>query len=143
LFIALLSDEAIMLIENEALVRRAVEAYTRGDATQLLELVHPNLEWTYLNPDDPDPQPQVCHGRDQLAWGLERQASQGLATEVEEIISSGDNVVVVGRTPGADDHRAWRNGDRNILVLTVDGGQIVAMRAFRDQQEARRFAGLD
>ena len=48
--------------ENEALVRRAVEAYRRGDAAGLLELVHPDLEWTYLNPEDPDPQPQVCHG---------------------------------------------------------------------------------
>ena len=63
------SAEAIMSKENEALVRRAVEAYRRGDAAGLLELVHPDLEWTYLNPEDPDPQPQVRHGRDQLAWG--------------------------------------------------------------------------
>jgi len=111
--------------ENEALVRRAVEAYRRGDAAGLLELVHPDLEWTYLNPEDPDPQPQVCHGRDQLAWGLDHQARQGLATNVEEVTSAGDNVVVVGRTPGADHHRAWHNGDRTILVLTVGDGQIV------------------
>jgi ketosteroid isomerase-like protein len=137
------SDEAIMSNENEALVRRAVEAYRRGDTAGLLELVHPDLEWTYLNPEDPDPQPQVCHGRHQLAWGLGHQAGQGLATDVEEIISSGDNVLVVGRTPGADQHRAWRNGDRTILVLRVSDGQIVAMRAFRDREQARRFAGLD
>jgi len=129
--------------ENEALVRRAVEAYRRGDAAGLLELVHPDLEWTYLNPEDPDPQPQVRHGRDQLAWGLDHQARQGLATNVEEVTSAGDNVVVVGRTPGADHHRAWHNGDRTILVLTVGDGQIVAMRAFRDREQARRFAGLD
>jgi ketosteroid isomerase-like protein len=137
------SDEVIMPKENEALVREAVEAYRRGDTAGLLELVHPDLEWTYLNPEDPDPQPQVCHGRDQLAWGLDHQAGQGLATEVEEVTASGDNVVVVGRTPGADQHRAWHNGDRNILVLTIGGGQIVAMRAFRDREQARRFAGLD
>jgi ketosteroid isomerase-like protein len=142
LSILLRSDEAIVSQENEALVREAVEAYHQADTVRLLELVHPNLEWTYLNPEDPDPQPQVCHGRDQIAWALDHQAGQGAATEVEEIISHGDQVVVVARTPGADQRRAWRNGDRNILVLTVADGQISAMRAFRDRDQACRFAGL-
>ena len=31
---------------------------------------------------------------------------------------------------------------RNILVLTVQAGQIVAMRAFRDRDQAAKFAGL-
>jgi ketosteroid isomerase-like protein len=128
--------------ENDALVRRAVEAFVRADTAGLLELVHPDLEWTYLNPEDPDPQPQVCHGRDQVAWALDHQAGQGVTTEVEEITAHGDKVVVVARTPGADERRAWRNGDRNILVLTVADGQISAMRAFRDRYQARRFAGL-
>ena len=64
--------------QNEAVVRRAYEAYGRGDVTRLLELVHPDLEWTYLDPSFADPQPQVCHGRDQLAWALRRQADQGV-----------------------------------------------------------------
>jgi ketosteroid isomerase-like protein len=136
-------DEAIVSQENEALVRLAVEAYHQADTARLLELVHPDLEWTYLNPEDPDPQPQVCHGRDQIAWALDHQARQGVTPEVEEIISFGDKVMVVARTPGADQRRAWRNGDRNILVLTVAGGRISAMRAFRDRDQACRFAGLD
>lgn len=123
--------------------REAVEAYYRADTARLLELVHPDLEWTYLNPDDADPQPQVCRGRDQIAWALDHQAGQDVASEVEEIISApGGQVVVVARTPGADQRRAWHNGDRNILVLTVQAGQIVAMHAFRDQVQASRFAGL-
>jgi ketosteroid isomerase-like protein len=52
-----------MTQENEAPVREAVEAYYRADTARLLELVQPDLEWTYLNPEDSDPQPQVCHGR--------------------------------------------------------------------------------
>ena len=62
--------------DNEALVRSAYEAYGRGDAARLLDLVHPDLEWTYLDPSFADPQPQVCHGRDQLAWALGRQAGR-------------------------------------------------------------------
>ena len=129
--------------ENEALVREAVHAFYQGDTARLLELVHPDLEWTYLNPADPDPQPDVCRGRDQVAWALDHQARQGTATEVEEIVSGpGGQVMVVSRTPGLDEQRAWHNGDRNLLVLTVRDGQIVAMRAFRDRDQATQFAGL-
>ena len=41
--------------------------------------------------------------------------------------------------PGADQHRAWPGNDRNYLVLTLRQGQVVAMRAFRDLDEARSF----
>jgi ketosteroid isomerase-like protein len=129
--------------ENEALVREAVQAFYQGDTARLLELVHPDVEWTYLNPADADPQPEVCHGRDQIAWALDHQARQGAATQVEEIVSGpGGQVMVVSRTPGVDERRAWRNGDRNILVLTVRDNQIAALRAFRNRDQACRFAGL-
>ena len=129
--------------ECETLVREAVQAFYQGDTARLLELVHPDLEWTYLNPADPDPQPQVCHGRDQIAWALDQQARQGAATQVEQIVPGpGGHVLVVSRTPGLDERRAWTNDDRNILVLTVQAGQITAMRAFRDQDQASQFAGL-
>ena len=128
-----------MSAENEALVRSAYEAYGRGDVTRLLELIHPDLEWTYLDPGFADPQPLVCHGRDQLAWALGRQADRGGNSELEEIVSCGDKVMVAVHTPGADQHRAWPGNDRNYLVLTLRHGQIVAMRAFRDLDGARSF----
>jgi hypothetical protein len=42
-----------------------------------LELVHPDLEWTCLDPGMENPQPQTCHGREQLAWALGQQADRG------------------------------------------------------------------
>ena len=74
--------------ENEALVRSAYEAYGQGDMTRLLNLVHRDLEWTYLDPSVENPQPQVCHGRDELAWALGRQADR-LGWSSEEISSCG------------------------------------------------------
>ena len=47
--------------------------------------------------------------------------------------------MVVVHIPGADQHRAWQGNDRNYLVLTLRNGQVVAMRAFRDLDEARNF----
>ncbi len=48
--------------ENEALVRAAYRAYGQGDMTGMIALIHPDLEWTYLDPAFADPEPQTCHG---------------------------------------------------------------------------------
>jgi ketosteroid isomerase-like protein len=128
--------------EDESVVRAAYEAYGRGEVNSLLELVHPDLEWTYLDPSMENPRPQTCHGREQLAWALGQQADQGLVSQVEEIASTGDKVMVAVRTPGADQRRAKQAEDRSYLVLTMDRGRIVALRNFRDRDEARSFAGL-
>lgn len=128
--------------ENESVVRAAYEAYGRGEVSRLLGLVHPDLEWTYLDPGVQDPQPQVCHGREELAQALGQQADRGLVSRVEEIASSGDKVMVAVRTPGADQRRAWQADDRNYVVLTLARGRIVALRDFRDRDGARSFAGL-
>ena len=111
--------------------------------SRLLELIHPDLEWTYLNPGTTNPQPQVCHGREELASALAQQAGLGLVSQVEEITSSGGKVMVAVWTPGAGQRRAWQTGDRSYLVMTLDQGRIVATRDFRDCDEARGFTGLD
>ena len=64
-----------------------------------------------------------------------------MRSELEEIVCCGDKVMVAVHTPGADQHRAWQGNDRNYLVLTLRQGQVVAMRAFRDPDEARSFTG--
>jgi ketosteroid isomerase-like protein len=131
-----------MTDRNAALVREAYEAYGRGDVAGMMEFVDPELEWTYLNPAVGNPEPQTCHGRNELRRALERQAGQGLAAQIEEIVASGDQVLVAIRTPGVDRLRVRQAADRNYLVLTLDQGRIIRMRACRDGEEARRFAGL-
>jgi ketosteroid isomerase-like protein len=129
--------------DHESLVRAAYAAFGRGDVTAMMEYVHPDLEWTFLDPSAADPQPQTCHGRGQLQQTLERQAGQHQESVVEEVASRGDKVMVVVHTPGLDRRRrAWAGQDRNFMVLTVRDGQITALRACRDRDEARGFAGL-
>jgi ketosteroid isomerase-like protein len=132
----------VMADRNEALVRKAYEAYGRGDVARMLEFVDPELEWTYLDPAFEDPEPETCHGRDQLRWALERQAGQGLVSHIEEIVASGDKVMVVIHTPGIDHARVRQAEDRNYLVLTVSQDLIVRMRACRNRAEARNLAGI-
>ncbi len=128
--------------QNVDLIRTAYEAYTRGDVQSLLELVDPELEWTYLDPSFEDPDPEVCHGRHELRAALDRQAQRGLKAELEEVVGNADRVMVVVRIPGIDAYRARKANDRNYAVLTVREGSIVALRDCRDRDEALAAAGI-
>ena len=128
--------------DNAELIRTAYEAYARGDLVTMLGLIDPDLEWTFLDPSETDPAPQTCHGRHELRHALERQRSQGLRSELEEVIGRGDQVMVVTRTPGLDAVRARQAADRNVDLFTVRAGRVVAMRACRDRYEAMKLAGI-
>jgi len=49
---------------------------------------------------------------------------------------------VVICTPGIDRVRVRQAEDRNYLVLTLDQERITRMRACRNRDEARSFAGI-
>ena len=82
--------------ENAELIRRAYEAYASGDLAAMLELIDPDLEWTYLDPAVEHPSPQVCHGRHELEQVLRHWAEHGLRAELDEVTGSGE-LVMVGR----------------------------------------------
>lgn len=128
--------------ENVELIRTAYEAYARGDATAFLELVDPDLEWTFLDPSVEEPEPQVCHGRDELATRMTRQLQRGLRPQLEEIAGYGDHVVAVTHVPGLDASRARKTNDRNYHyhVVTVHQRRVCALRACRSRDEAVAFA---
>jgi ketosteroid isomerase-like protein len=129
--------------ENVARVREAYDAYTQGETAALLDMVDPDLEWTYLDPATVNPSPQTCRGRGELAVALARQADRGLRMELEEIVGHDDKVMVVVHTPGVDAHRAMPADNRNYDVLTLRDGQIVALRACHSRAHALAIAGVD
>ncbi len=129
--------------ENADLIRKAYEAYSRGDMAAMLQFVDPDLEWIYLDPSLEDPEPQVCRGRHELQIALERQAERGLKAELEEVAARGDRVMVVVRTPGVDAYRMRKADDRNYAVFTVREGRIVALRDCRDKGEAMAEAAIE
>lgn len=131
-----------MCNQNEWIVREAFLAYDRGDVARMMEFVDPDLEWTYLDPGLEDPQPQVCHGREELEQALRWQAGLGLKAEVEEVVAAGDQVMLVMRTPGVSQYRHRNADDRSYDVLTVRDGLIVGLHACRDRTEARSLAGI-
>jgi ketosteroid isomerase-like protein len=127
---------------NEWIVRQAFLAYDRGDIARMLEFVDPGFEWVYLDPSQEGSQSHVCRSRVELEQALRRQASLGLRAEIEEVVASGDQVILVMRTPGIDEYRHRRAEDRTYDVVTVRNGLIVRLHACRDRSEARSLAGI-
>jgi ketosteroid isomerase-like protein len=128
--------------ENAELIRRAYQAYASGDLNGMLELVDPDLEWTYLDPALEHPTPQVCHGRRELEQVLRHWAEHGRRAELEEITSSGELVMVGVRTPGVDARHGRGGDDRAYSVFRVREERIVALRDCRDRQEALQVVGV-
>ena len=128
--------------ENAELIRRAYQAHANGDLAAMLELVDPELEWTYLDPALEHPTPQVCHGRHELERLLRHWAEHGLRAELDELTSNGELVMVGIRTLGVDAHRGRHGDDRAYSVFTVRDGRIVALRDCRDRQEALQLVGI-
>jgi ketosteroid isomerase-like protein len=128
--------------ENAELIRRAYQAHASGDLDGMLELVDPDLGWTYLDPALKRPTPQVCHGRHELEQVLQHWAEHGLRAELDELASSGELVMVGIRTPGVDAHHGRHGDDRAYSVFTVREGWIIAMRDCRDRPEALQVAGI-
>jgi ketosteroid isomerase-like protein len=133
---------SVMTNENVDLIRRAYQAYAHGDVAAMLELVDPDLEWTYLDPTLEHPTPQVCHGRHQLEQVLRGWAEHGLWAELEEVAGRGELVMVGVRTPGVDAHPVWQADERTYSVFTVREGRIVALRDCRHRQEALDLTGI-
>jgi ketosteroid isomerase-like protein len=131
-----------MCNQSEWIVREAFLAYDRGDVARMMELVDPDLEWSYLAPGDESPEPQFRRGRDELEKALRLQADRGLQAELEAVVAAGDQVIVVTRTPGVDEYRRTQADDRTYDVVTVRNGLIVGLRACRDHDEARALAGI-
>jgi hypothetical protein len=62
----------------------------------------PNLEWTYLDPSEANPEPRICHGRGELEIALRRQLRRGLSVQLDELIANGARVMVTVRIPGVE-----------------------------------------
>ncbi len=131
-----------MCNQSEWIVREAFLAYDRGDVARMMDFVDPDLEWTFLDPGQENPQPQICHGREELEKALHRQADLGLRAELEAVVAAGDRVMLVMRTPGIDEYRHRQADDRTYDVVTVRDGLIVGLHACRDHGEALSLAGL-
>lgn len=130
-----------MCNQNEWIVREAFLAYVRGDVARMMEFVGPELEWTDRGPG-PGDSARVRAGRDELEEVLRRQASSGQRAELEEVVASGEKVMLVMRIPGLGVDDPPAPGGKTYDVVTLKDGLIVGLCACQDRAAARSLIGI-
>jgi ketosteroid isomerase-like protein len=129
--------------ENVEIVRRAFEAWNRGDAEAATAVLDPDVEWR-LPPNFPDA--EGWRGRDEVVEGLTAIAGSWdeFRVEVQELIDAGERVVALVRFHG----RAAITG-LDLEGVSVDGqvwtirdGRAVAIQMFNGSAAALQAAGL-
>ena len=128
-----------MTPEDMDTVRRAYDAFARGDLPALQQLLSADIEWR-TTPDVPFL--GNYRGIDQFLAALNEwtEPFDEMTTEVEEIIDAGDRAIVRHRMRG----RGTDSGVEVDLVLwqvvTVENGQLSRMHDYATREEAMTAA---
>ncbi len=128
--------------ENVEVVRRALDAFSGGDADAFAELTTPDLEWkTGLGAVEGE----VFHGHDGVHtyFGRLSSAWDEFRFRADEFHDRGDVVLVLGRLEGRG-----RSGGVPVdspvgAVWDLRHGKIWRLRAYLDQAEATEVASLE
>jgi ketosteroid isomerase-like protein len=124
------------------LVRAVFEAWNSGDLDRFTDLLSEDIEWHEIGGR---PEREQTRGRGTLRAGLESlfETWEYYRLEPEEILDAEDRVVAVlrevarGRASGLEIEGLWG------YVITVQGGKVVRVEAYRDPRQALSAAGLD
>jgi uncharacterized protein len=128
--------------ENVEVCRRALDAFSEGDADAFAELTTPDLEWkTGLGAVEGE----IFRGREGVRTYFERLRSawEEFRFLPDEFHDLGDVVLVLGHL-----HGRGRGGGVPVrspvgAVWDLRGGRIWRLRAYLDHDEARNVASLE
>jgi ketosteroid isomerase-like protein len=127
--------------ENVEFMRRAVDAYNRGDLEGFGELLDPDVLW---KPDPSWPEVRARHGREEVLQLLAdvREPLDRNETVLENFVDAGDRVVFRqvwrGVLKGTDDEVEGTLG----VIVTFREGKVTEVRYFSTFDDALEAAGL-
>jgi ketosteroid isomerase-like protein len=128
--------------ENVELVRRAFEAFNRGDLDAASEIADPDIvlrppeTWRTLEGG-------VAYGLDAVyRFFANYRDAFGPHVEIEEQLDAGDRVVTRYRSHVRGDYSGVEGDLRFTMVHTFREGLVVMIEVFTDHADALRAAGL-
>jgi ketosteroid isomerase-like protein len=123
--------------EDVEIVRKAMEAYLRGDLAGALADVDPDIVW------NPNEEP-AGRGHDAVLSSLQgwEETWDDYAMRAEGYLDAGDNVVVTLHFRGRGRASGVEVDTRSYQVHTIREGKIVEMNEFIDRAAALKAAGL-
>jgi ketosteroid isomerase-like protein len=126
--------------ENVEVVRRAFEAYERGDVEAMLEEVDQEVQWKQVE------EPAPVYGRDGVREAVQRwdETWDNLRAEVDEYIDAGDCVIALIRFRGLGRASGVPVEMASYHVFTVRNGKVARMTEYGPgkRAEALEAAGL-
>ena len=127
--------------ENVEIIRKAYEAFARGDGGAILNILHPEVE---IHDHDAPDRPSPYHGHE--GWvrfvGEELEVWDDLRFEPEDLIESGDQAVVLIRQTARGKGSGVPIEGRDFHVWTFRDGKVVRLDAYADKAEALEAVGL-
>jgi uncharacterized protein len=123
--------------KNLEVVRELWDAYSRGDFDHVLALSDPYVVMVSLEEG-------ALYGPDAIRKNYERwrEAWEKPETVVEEVIDTGDQVVVIARFHGRGRASGVTVEQRLYEVYTLRNGKILRVDEFSERAEALGAAGL-
>jgi uncharacterized protein len=125
--------------ENVEVVRRAFEAYERGDVEAMLEEVDQEVQWKQIE------EPAPVYGRDGVREAVQRwdETWDNLRAEVDEYIDAGDCVIALIRFRGLGRRSGVPVEMGSYHVFTVRNGKVARMyESGPKRADALEAAGL-
>ncbi|MCA1843398.1 MAG: nuclear transport factor 2 family protein [Actinobacteria bacterium] len=127
--------------ENVEVVRRAYEAFVRGDQAGLLAAWDPQIEWQ-TREDLPD---TATHsGHDEVLRWIARwlESWEDFKLETEDFIDAGEYVVVSTRQSGTGSESGAYAEFQETHVCKLRNGRVIQVVEYRTKTEALEAVGL-
>ena len=123
--------------ENVKIVRKAVEAYARGDLETALTHADPDIVW---NPVEE----AATQGHDAVRANLKRWETdfEDFEATPEEYIDAGDQVLATIHWSGRGRGSGLQVDIRTYQVNTLCDGKVIRMDEFTERTDALEAAGL-
>lgn len=119
--------------ENEAVVRRTLDAVNNRDVAALQECFHPDVIWRETGRDNPLGGP--FHGIGAVLTFLAARfeaSADSLAIDVHDVVSSDEHVVALVHLTGTRGTKAL--DDRSVFVVHLVDGQVGEVWSYAEDQ---------
>jgi uncharacterized protein len=127
--------------ENVDVVRRAYEAFARGDQAGMLAAWDPQIEWR-TREDLPDT--ATHRGHDEVLHWIARwlESWEDFKLETEDFIDAGEYVVVRTRQSGTGSESGAYAELQETHVFKLRNGRVIQVVEYRTKTEALKAVGL-